>query len=242
MTMFHINICRLALARCEIAEDQGRLGPKRGGKCYVTPAFSGIPKQRGTKSEVKTSSRGHYDAPGGPKYLKVWVSSTSRRPNSCTARALRLRLPLCILFCLSATRHGGAGGTHPRPGSLHRHDHGWQRSGAHSQVEGSQVNEHRWISFLPVASRGAKRAARFSARFGLNVLLCGRFVAAQCAHGHSPVCPTSAKTRKMWVGGTRSGFGCLKIDVYMHTNAVLVADRVRQGCVRRQGWVRGQGQ
>ena len=33
----------------------GRLGPKRGQKCYITPAFSGIPKQRGTKSEVKTS-------------------------------------------------------------------------------------------------------------------------------------------------------------------------------------------
>ena len=25
----------------------GRLGPKRGQKCYVTPAFSGVPKQRG---------------------------------------------------------------------------------------------------------------------------------------------------------------------------------------------------
>ena len=61
-----INICRLARARCEIAEDQGRLGPKRGGKCYVTLAFSGIPKQRGTKSEVKTSARGHHDAPRGP--------------------------------------------------------------------------------------------------------------------------------------------------------------------------------
>ena len=56
MTMFHINICGLARARCKIAEDQGRLGPKRGGKCYVTPAFSGIPKQRGTKLQVKTSA------------------------------------------------------------------------------------------------------------------------------------------------------------------------------------------
>ena len=27
-------------------------GPKRGRKCYVTPAFSGVPKQRGTKSKV----------------------------------------------------------------------------------------------------------------------------------------------------------------------------------------------
>ena len=41
-----------------------------------------------------TSAWGHHDAPRGPWYLKVWVSSTARRPNSCTARALRLRLPL----------------------------------------------------------------------------------------------------------------------------------------------------
>ena len=61
MTMFHINICRLARARCEIAEDQGRLGPKRGRKCYV---FSGIPKQRGTKSEVQ----GSLGAPSITKY------------------------------------------------------------------------------------------------------------------------------------------------------------------------------
>ena len=27
----------------------GRLGPKRGRKCYATPAFSGIPKQKGDK-------------------------------------------------------------------------------------------------------------------------------------------------------------------------------------------------
>ena len=29
--------------------------PTSGRKCYVTPAFSGFPKQRGTKSEVGTS-------------------------------------------------------------------------------------------------------------------------------------------------------------------------------------------
>ena len=43
-----------------------RLGPKRGRKCYITPAFSGGPQQRGTKSELKTSARGHHDAPRGP--------------------------------------------------------------------------------------------------------------------------------------------------------------------------------
>ena len=36
---------------------------------YVTPAFSGNPKQRGTKSEVKTYARGHHDAPS----IKVWI-------------------------------------------------------------------------------------------------------------------------------------------------------------------------
>ena len=31
---------------------QNQSGPKRGRKCYITAAFSGIPKQRGTKSEL----------------------------------------------------------------------------------------------------------------------------------------------------------------------------------------------
>ena len=54
----------------------GRLGPKRGRKCYVTPAFSRVPKQRGTKSEVKTYPRGHHDAPS----IKVWTQRLSRFP------------------------------------------------------------------------------------------------------------------------------------------------------------------
>ena len=45
----------------------GRLGPKRGRKCYVTPAFSGVPN-KGTKSEVKAYTRGHNDAPSISKY------------------------------------------------------------------------------------------------------------------------------------------------------------------------------
>ena len=49
------NVLRLAMPR-----------PKNVVPCYVTPAFSGIPKQRGTKSQVKTSARGHHDAPRGP--------------------------------------------------------------------------------------------------------------------------------------------------------------------------------
>ena len=54
----------------------GRLGPKRGRKCYVTPAFSGVPKRRGTKSEVKTYARGHHDAPRN----KAWIQRLSRFP------------------------------------------------------------------------------------------------------------------------------------------------------------------
>ena len=54
----------------------GTLGPKRGRKCYVTPAFSGFPKQRGTKSEVKTYARGHHDAPN----IKARIQRVSRFP------------------------------------------------------------------------------------------------------------------------------------------------------------------
>ena len=42
---------------------QNQSGPKRGRKCYITPAFSGIPKQRGTKSELAASTL----PSGGPK-------------------------------------------------------------------------------------------------------------------------------------------------------------------------------
>ena len=37
-----------------VLNSTGKLGPKRGRK-YVTPAFSGIPKQRGTKSKLAAS-------------------------------------------------------------------------------------------------------------------------------------------------------------------------------------------
>ena len=59
----------------------GRLGPKRGRKCYVTPAFSGVPKRRGTKSEVKTYAKGHHDAPRtkrGFKDCPGFLNSTGR--------------------------------------------------------------------------------------------------------------------------------------------------------------------
>ena len=41
----------------------GRLGPKRGRKCYITPAFSGIPQQRGTNQNWLP----HHCLLGGPK-------------------------------------------------------------------------------------------------------------------------------------------------------------------------------
>ena len=54
----------------------GRLGPKRGRKCYITPAFSGVPKQTGTKAKVKRYARGHHDAPRN----KAWIQKMSRFP------------------------------------------------------------------------------------------------------------------------------------------------------------------
>ena len=53
----------------------GRLGPKRGRKCYVTPAFRGSPT-KGTKSEVKTYAGGHHDAPRN----KAWIQRLSLFP------------------------------------------------------------------------------------------------------------------------------------------------------------------
>ena len=53
-----------------------RLGPNRGCKCCVTLAFSGVPKQRGTKSEVKMYARGNHDAPS----IKAWIQRLSRFP------------------------------------------------------------------------------------------------------------------------------------------------------------------
>ena len=51
----------------------GRLGPKRGPKCYVILAG---PQQRGTKSEVQTYVGGHHDAPS----TKAWIQRLSRFP------------------------------------------------------------------------------------------------------------------------------------------------------------------
>ena len=53
----------------------------RANKCsmralYVTPAFSGVPKRRGTKSEVKTYAKDHHDAPRN----KAWIQRLSRFP------------------------------------------------------------------------------------------------------------------------------------------------------------------
>ena len=54
----------------------GSSGPKRGQKCYVTPAISGVPKQRRRKPEVKVYAGGHHDAPS----IQVWIQRLSRFP------------------------------------------------------------------------------------------------------------------------------------------------------------------
>ena len=53
----------------------GRLGPKRGRKCYVTLHSRGSPT-KGTKSKVKVYARGHHDAPR----IKAWIQGLSRFP------------------------------------------------------------------------------------------------------------------------------------------------------------------
>ena len=44
-------------------------GPQVGGKCYITPAFSGVPKQRGTKSELTTYPVPSWGPTSGRKML-----------------------------------------------------------------------------------------------------------------------------------------------------------------------------
>ena len=46
-------------------------GPKRGRKCYITPAFSGVPKQWGTKSELAAS---HLPSQGPERGRKCYVT------------------------------------------------------------------------------------------------------------------------------------------------------------------------
>ena len=66
----------------------GRLGPRKRAEMLHHPCILGGPQQRGTKSELKSSVTGHHDAPRGPWYLKVWVSSTARRPNTGEGKIL----------------------------------------------------------------------------------------------------------------------------------------------------------
>ena len=77
------------------------------------PCILGGPQQRGTKSEVKTYAMDHHDAPRGPYYLKVWVSSTAKRPN-CTAKlqcahtALKAPLLFLTFICSSLQEQSSA--------------------------------------------------------------------------------------------------------------------------------------
>ena len=56
----------------------GRLGPKRGRKCYVTPAFSGVPNKGGQnqKSKRTLGVTMTSDAPS----TKAWIQRLSRFP------------------------------------------------------------------------------------------------------------------------------------------------------------------
>ena len=56
-----LNVCPIETMRAEMLRQ---------------PCILGVPKQRGTKSEVKTYARGHHDAPG----IKVWIQRLSRFP------------------------------------------------------------------------------------------------------------------------------------------------------------------
>ena len=42
-----LNVAKRGVNDCpRFLNSTGRLGPKRGRKCYVTPAFSGVPNKR----------------------------------------------------------------------------------------------------------------------------------------------------------------------------------------------------
>ena len=76
-----------------------RLGPKRRRKCYVTPAFSGVPNKGGQNQKSKSTLGGHHDAPR----IKAWIQRLSRFPQwhrkvGAQKRAEMLCHP-CILGC-----------------------------------------------------------------------------------------------------------------------------------------------
>ena len=79
----------------------GRLGPKRGRKCDVAPAFSGVPNKGGQNQNSKPPLQVTMMPPGAPSISKY---GSPVRPHTQivalhahgarTARALRLRRPL----------------------------------------------------------------------------------------------------------------------------------------------------
>ena len=48
----------------------GRLGPKRGRKCYITPAFSGVPNKGGQNQKSKPTPGVTMMPLGGPSISK----------------------------------------------------------------------------------------------------------------------------------------------------------------------------
>ena len=68
----------------------GRLGPKRGRKCYITPAFSGVPNKGGQNQKSIPTLRVTMMPLGAPSITKY---GSLVRPDAQIV-ALRLRLPL----------------------------------------------------------------------------------------------------------------------------------------------------
>ena len=99
------NISRIlssaCLFKCEFKDcpgflnSTGRLGPKRGRKCYITPAFSGVPNKGGQNQNSKPPLRVTMMPRGAPSISKY---GSLVRPDAqiVSLRALRLRRPPCV--------------------------------------------------------------------------------------------------------------------------------------------------
>ena len=69
----------------------GRLGPKRGRKCYITPAFSGVPNKGGQNQNSKPPLRVTMMPLGAPSISKY--GSIVRPDAQIVALRARLRRP-----------------------------------------------------------------------------------------------------------------------------------------------------
>ena len=103
----------------------GRLGPKRGRKCYVTPAFSGVPNKGGQNQKSKRTlgvtmmllvpKRGFKDCPGflnstgrlGPKRgRKCYVTPAFSRVPNKGGQNQKSKCTLGVTMMLLVPKHG----------------------------------------------------------------------------------------------------------------------------------------